>query len=435
MQANIVLGKVWQLFLDGRYQLGNIKFLPNGKLDGRGIEGFHQWDIEEDLLILSGELGKVSYSLKYNESAHMLHSIGQHRNSNNNIILLEQISRETIDKLFPNNSIAKNIVNKSAYYRSPTGEIWGHLIFGIDGKIYNYHNDNETYWGVAKDKFYIYNSKKEVTLTSKYFTLQKDAKNILSIALTYEHDSSSTHYLDFLQVEQQDEQVPAKFLHMDIVLSNRASTLIVTLNSAAREYNGRSSSFEFYNLPLIFASDYIRISPSAPTRWYLEDWERIKAVVNLNQYQKVIFAGMSAGGYFAIWAAEMLARDNPSTNYFSIAIQPLFSITRDALQHHKTLASDEWRSKTPTYDFVEDYQDKTLSLQDFLKENLDNVEHYVIYDTGNEVEEYSASQLKSLRTNLMPMVFNLDHSGGCGAIYNTGITESIIRKLVKEKLK
>ena len=200
----------------------------------------------------------------------------------------------------------------------------------VNGEIYNYHNPNEKYWKVEDGCLKIYNENQELILEQETVSYTNThQKSIKQISLNFLFGKDK-HYLDFLRIKDTSRTVkPLNFLNIDACFSNRSDTLLVIFNSAGGEYNGQTVFHEFYHTPYQFAVDYIRISQSKPTRVYLDSYQKIEALVNINNYKKIVFLGMSIGGYAALWFAETIARKNPLTDYCSIAIQPLTSLKQD----------------------------------------------------------------------------------------------------------
>ena len=434
MKKEIFIKKKWSLYIDGWFHHSLIEFLPNGKINNNGTEGFYRWKINNSILELYDERNKLCYSLKYIKSANLLINTAEHRIKNNNIFLAPEYTEEELEQFFQNDNFSKLIANKSALYKSSTGEIWGQgIFFGINGEIYNYHNPNEKYWKVEDGCLKIYNENQELILEQETVSYTNThQKSIKQISLNFLFGKDK-HYLDFLRIKDTSRTVkPLNFLNIDACFSNRSDTLLVIFNSAGGEYNGQTVFHEFYHTPYQFAVDYIRISQSKPTRVYLDSYQKIEALVNINNYKKIVFLGMSSGGYAALWFAETIARKNPLTDYCSIAIQPLTSLKQDFADQMRMRFSDGDRAKTLTNEIINEYiaQGLELDLSEYLKEHINNVCHYVVYDALNEAEAISSMKIISNRTTLTGFDYGLNHSEGCIRIYDSGFLEMLLKKVL-----
>ncbi|OOS26182.1 hypothetical protein B0681_03320 [Moraxella porci DSM 25326] len=425
MLVENIINSRWAIYINGWYQNSNISFLENGTIESDGTEGFANWLHSNGELIISDELNKVSYKLSYIQEANIWLSVSNFRKSNNNVLLSSlDLGEHLIDTANP---VTSAIANKSALYKSPKGEVWGSLFFGIDGKIYNYHNDNEKYWKVENDKLYILNQNMENNLVSQKITL---GQKILSLAMNQIHGDAK-HHLTFTQEYNSNKAL--NYLKVDLSFSNKSDTLMVIFNSAGEEYNGHSVQYEFFNTPLMHDLDYIRVAQSAPSRWYLDDMDIIKQLIKSREYKNIVCIGMSMGGYAAMWIAETLSQEDKITSYHAIAIQVLSSIDKLFLIDLKKKESDEKRSKTPTYDIVDDYAKEGVELDivRFLKVKKKNVSHYVVFDALNETEEFNALRLFSDRVKTISMPYGTDHSDGCYRIYHAGVVDKILGKILE----
>lgn len=423
----------WCFYIDGWYHHNQIIFLENGKIDNNGTEGIYRWSFDNNLLYLYDELDVLCYTLNYIESAKIFISISNHRIKNNNILLSYNYSSDEISSMF-DNDLSKKIAHIGAFYKSSKGEVWGRFFFGIDGKIYNYNHPNEQYWQVKDDKLHIYSQNQTLTLTQKDINYQNSSKtSIKNIALNF-MESNTVHYLDFLEVNDEEKRESVKYVNFEANFSNRSDTLLVIFNSAGGEYNGQTVKHEFYHLPYKYSVDYIRISQSAPTRWYLDNHRQIETMIMMNEYKHIVLLGMSIGGYSAIWFAEQLARKYPSIKYNSIAIQPLASLDMDFVSNLRSNFSDGYRAKTPTNDVIYEFNQSglELNLSHFLKQEIPNVEHCIVYDQLNNAERLNANQLISNRTKLLGFSFDVKHADGCVKIYDSGIINKLCKTLFLE---
>lgn len=428
------INKTWCFYIDGWYHHNQIMFLENGKIDNNGTEGIYRWSCDNNLLYLYDELDLLCYTLNYIESAKIFISISNHRIKNNNILLSYNYSYDEISSMF-DNDLSKKIAHTGAFYKSPKGEIWGRLFFGIDGKIYNYSHPNEQYWQVKDDKLHIYSKNQTLTLTQKDINYQNSNKtSIKNIALNF-IAGNTLHYLDFLEINHEEKRKPVKYVNFEASFSNRSDTLLVIFNSAGGEYNGQTVKHEFYHLPYKYSVDYIRISQSVPTRWYLDNYRQIETMIMMNEYKHIVLLGMSIGGYGAIWFAERLARNNPLVRYSSIAVQPQSSLDINFSESIKQQYSDSYRAKTPTDEIVKHYnsQNLILDLSVLLQQPIHNVKHYVVYDMLNTAEKNHTKKLISDRTTLMDFHLQLNHSEGCVEIYHSGVVEKLCNQLLITK--
>lgn len=438
MKQQEFITKKWDLYINGWFHHNEIVFLHDGQIESNGTEGFSYWKINNDLLDLYDAQNKLCYSLRYIPSAHILINEANHRIKNNDLFLAQNLSHLELQEIFHDDQLSQKIANKSALYKSEKGDVWGRIFFGIDGVIYHYHNPNESYWKVENGYLKIYNKDGDISCIQEninYNTLDLP-QSIKQITL--KHSSSNNfHYLDFLQLQNPDTTMvePVKFLNVDACFSNRSDTLLVIFNSAAGEYDGKLTFYEFYHTPYQFAVDYIRISQSAPTRVYLDDFEKIEKLINLNSYKKVVFLGMSIGGYASIWFAENLARKNIDTKYISITIQPISSLSKEFSEIMRMKYQDGYRAKTLTDEIIKSYESSgfTLDLSELLRDPLENATHYVAYDALNDAEKEHMSNLLSNRTLQTAFAYGNNHAEGCGHIYNSGYLENVLRKLLITK--
>ena len=418
MLANEIVNTQWSIYINGWFQHNQIVFLEGGKVDGCGTEGFATWLYSNNHLVIADELGKVNYKLAYIESANIWISVSEYRNSNNNILLASVVSDDE--------QSYSPIANRSAIYKSPKGQVWGYLFFGIDGKIYNYHNNNESFWKIEDKKLLILNDNMEKSLESE---LMSGSEEYLSLVMKQVYGNSN-HHLVF--TENHNKNHSLNQLKLDISLSNKNNILFVIFNSAGEEYNSDKVNFELFNLPNSYNADYIRIAQSSPSRWYLDDMELIKQLVFSREYKKVVCIGMSMGGYAAVWLSETLASIKKETRFYSIAIQLLSSIEPEYLKFYKQTNSDEQRSKTPDFNIVSEYQKKNipLNIKQMLSENKNNILHHVIYDALNESEIAGVEELKSNRVKILSIPYGTDHADGCYKIYHDGVVNKLLDKII-----
>lgn len=415
---NLFFNHSWDLYINGWYHHNGIIFLPNGQIIHNGTEGFYRYEIISDEEInLYDKLGLLCYTLKYESSAKLWINKSQHRVKNNNLFIALSNDKNTYCTKFD------YISNKCWAYRSSKGEIWGYLFFGIDGKIYNYNHQNECTWKISDDKLHIFNTQEEITSTSDVIDIHDCMIKLNFIP------SNSVHYLSLLQAKN---HLPAKYTYMDMCISNCSDTLLVTINSAAKEYNGYESAFEFHTLPYIYSVDYIRISQSAPTRWYVDSFDKIMTMIEMHSYKKVVIQGLSIGGFASLWLAESLARKNPNIQYYSIAMQPLTSLKFEFLQYLRDNFSDGARSKIPTDDLLSILpSDIELDIASMLDVPLPNVQHYVLFDRLNPAEKYSSERLKSTRVILTGFDLGVSHGNGSGKIANSSILKQLQNQLLR----
>lgn len=417
----------WSIYINGRFQHDRVVFFHDGKVDGFGSEGFFSWLYSDGNLIIADELGKVNYKLSYISDAGIWISISQYRKTNNDILLSPVMSQNDMSNFF-SDFISQNIANKSATYQSPDGEIWGNLFFGIDGKIYNYHNENESFWVVKNHQLYILDSNRNENLVSDSLSNINDINDFLFIPIK-QISSGSIHYISFTENSNSKPLMQTK---LDISLSNKEDSLVIIFNSAGEEYNGYNIHYEFSKLPIKNGVDFIRVAQSSPSRWYLDDLEIIQSIIASRKYKKVISIGMSMGGYASIWLTEKLSEMNTTTNYYTIAVQTLSSLNRDFLESFRNKFSDEYRSKTPDWQVIENYEKQNfeLDLVKLVSTRKNNVEHHIIYDVLNESESYNAHRLKSDRVNILSIPYGVDHSEGCYKIYGEGMIDRLMKKIL-----
>lgn len=411
----------WHFYLNGCYHHDKISFLPNGQINHHGTEGFYRWEkVNSHTINLYDEVDLLCYTLEYRPSAKLWISIAQHRVKNNDVFLALSVTDCSLTGR--QKEIFEFIANKGWAYRSGKGEIWGHLFFGIDGKIYHYNHPNESFWYIQDDRLYIMNQQKEITSISQILTGNHRMIELDFLA------GGGKHYLEWYVGKVLE---PVKYLHLDVCFSNRSDVLLVTINSAAHEYNGYENKFEFHKLPYIYGVDYVRISQSAPTRWYVDDFDKIKSIIHLNEYKKIVIQGLSIGGFAALWLAENLARNNPHIQYESIAIQPLTSLDMEFLQYLRKHFSDGFRSKTPTDELLSHLSDDVqLDILKMLELPLSNVRHYILYDRLNLAEKYSSERLQSNRVSLIGLDLNVSHGQGSGQIANSTILTDLQKKIL-----
>lgn len=426
MTQNAIENTHWSIYINGWYQHKQVQFLPNGKIQSEGTEGFANWLYTDNFLLIADELGKVSYKLVYVKEANIWFNNHNYRKSNNNLILAPIVNNAQLKAMFDDEHCV-HIANKSAAYKGGGADVWGHLFFGLDGKIYNYHNTNESFWQIQDGKLQILNDQSELMMVSvgswennPHFVVLKDVAT--------EH----RHYLSFREQGFDELKEPAQYIKFDVSFGNQNDTLLVIFNSAGGEYSGFGVKYEFYHLPFDYPVDYIRVAQSAPSRWYLNDLGKIEALIKHKSYKKIICIGMSMGAYAALWINEMLANTDKQTQFYTIAIQTLSSLDKTFLNALKQHSSDEYRSKTPTYDIVNQYLNEGLELDiaNFLKQGKDNVTHYVIYDGLNNAEDFSQSRLVSERVRILTMPYETQHSDGCYQIYHSNIVQKLMDKMV-----
>lgn len=424
MSIVTIEGTTWSIYINGWFQHSSIQFLPNGKIDAMGTEGFANWLYVDGSILIADELGKASYKLEYNKGANIWINTVNYRKTNNNVLLAPLMSKEELANIFADD-LSASVANSSAAYKGEGGDIWGYLFFGIDGRIYNYHNSNESFWKVENGKLCILNADSELVLSSVFI----DDGNFIILE---QQGSDNRHYLTFRQKQSAEGIESSKLIKMDISLSNHNDTLMVMFNSAGEEYTGFGVNYEFFKLPFDYPVDYIRLAQSSPSRWFLDDVALIKQIITLKQYKKVVLLGMSMGAYAAKWFAETLSDDCKDILFYSVAIQGLSSIQEGFLRTIKQKASDEMRSKTPEYGIVRRYEQSgmVLDIVDFLAHQKTNIMHYVIFDGLNEVENFSCSRLISERVRLISMSYGTDHADGCYRIYHSKTVQRLLDKIL-----
>lgn len=425
MLASEIINSRWSIYINGWFQHSQIIFLEDGNIDGCGTAGFKSWLYSNGDLIIADELGVVNYKLSYISEAKFWISRSEYRKHNNDIMLVPFVLDKETDIAV---SDKLSLDNKMATYKGSKGEVWGNLFFGVDGKIYNYHHENESFWEIEDERLYILDKNREKKLVSEFISYSND---FLSIVLRQIHGDSK-HYLIFNQ--NYNSETPIEQVKLDVSLSNSKDTLMVIFNSAGEEYNGYDISYEFYELPFIYNTDFIRVAQSNFSRWYLGDMETIKYLVESRNYKRVVCIGMSMGAYAAIWLNECLSQNNNEIEYVTIAIQPLTSIEIKFLEQYKQQASDcdGKRVRGPTYNVIEGYkkQGLVLDIAEFQSIKKANVLHYFVYDVLNEMEDFNALRVKSDRIKLLAIPYGTDHADGCYKIYHDGVVNKLLDKII-----
>ena len=413
MKTEYFVGKQWDLYINNWFICNQVQFLDDGSIAHNGVEGFHHWKIENDAIYIYDNLDKLSYELIYLAEANLLQSRSNHLYANNHLFLAYTYSANELQKMYENNPLASQIANKSAAFRSPKGEVWGHLFFGIDGKIYHYGHENEHSWEVKDNILTIFSIDGKATSHSTRILYKPTGISIIHM----QHIDNFSCVIDFLHIAENNQYVEsAKFLNMDICLSNRSDVLLVTISSAAAQYNGYSSKHEFQSRPYQYGLDYVRITQSAPRRWYIDDYEKIKAILSIQPYKKIVLLGTSIGAFAALWLAEILAKDNPNTQYCSVAIQVLTSLEQSFVDEFTQKFHVGYRSAVPEQNTLDSYQHLETDIQQLLKNNLSNVEHYIFYDRLNKAETLSAERLVSNHVHLHGLDIDASHAKGSGVI-------------------
>lgn len=428
------IGYAWDFYIEGWFHQTGLRFLPDGSIEGDGAEGFHTWQLNDDRLDIYDELGVHTLSLVYVSSATLLKNDAKLRIHNNNVFLVRTRSYQELQQLFQNqDTLCTQIANRVAAYRSPKGEVWNYMFFGIDGQIYHYDHPNERKWKVENGILHITKEDGTTTSQSTLITRHDHAPEwVKTVHLQFTDENyQATHYLDFFTAPH----TMAKFFHANMCLSNRSDTLFVSFNSAAGQYNGYYCyKYEFHAIPYIYGVDYIRIAQSPPTRWYLDNFAEIQTLIQLKSYKKVVLVGMSIGGYGALWFAEKLARLNPQTQYYSVATQPQTSLDPEFIYGLKWKCSkvQDKRPKVPHNTILLDLlvQQLDLDAASALNQPLPNLQHHIFYDKGNEMESLCSERMASERTHLHGFDFNVRHGEGCGKIWATGEIQKLLQTIL-----
>lgn len=416
----------WSVYINGWYYHDKLVFLADNTIANNGTEGFASWSYDDALLKVFDELGELNYEFEYIESAQILVAKSHLRVTNNNVLLAKVLDDGVLDVRFES-KFATKIAHQSASYKGYGPKIYGYPFFGIDGKIYNYDNHKESFWSVKDDTMHIANQNGENWLISMAY--QENADGCLSVVLDNQLEKDR-HFLQFLK--NQDNK-PKEYLKIDTSFGGH-DTLMVIFNSAGEEFFGFESRYEFYHLPFAYPTDYIRISQSAPSRWYLDDMALIKQVVLLNNYKKIICLGSSMGGYAAMWLCEYLSPKIPQTNLYAIAVQAMSSLSPEFANiiKQKFSEKDKQRSKTATTDRAMDYQKsgKIIDLAQYLAVYRPNVVHYHLYDVLNDFERLNANHIQSGRVQNIAMPFGLNHIDGCYEINQSKVIEKLLEEIV-----
>lgn len=430
-----IVNQKWDFYIEGWFHQTDICFLPNGSIEGHGAEGFHTWQVEENRLNVYDELGVHTLSLVYFPEAQLLKNTAQLRKHNNNVFLARAFSDDERQKMF-SSELGAQIAHRIAAYRSPKGEVWGYLFFGIDGKIHHYDHNNERKWQIKHNQLCLMQDNGTETARSETILYHNHApESIKSIHLNFKADNyEAKHYLDFFAPPQ---HVP-QFFHANICLSNRSDVLFVSFNSAAGQYDGYSvPRYEFHNIPYALGVDYIRIAQSPPTRWYLDNYKQIESLIQIKPYKKVVLAGMSIGGFAALWFGEKLARYHPHIVYHSVVIQPQTSLNPEFLHdlRYRFSKVHDKRPKVPNNGLIEQlqrhYPNLSLDIAEWLPESVSNLKHHIFYDSGNEAERCCSERMQSERSILYGFDFNGTHASACGKIWETGKVQKLLYQLLE----
>lgn len=413
----------WNLYLDGWF-MHKIYFSADGRVESNATDGFHRWEWVDEQIHVFDKQNNLSYTFQYHESAKAFINTGKFLYAFNNIILTTPLTRDELNVLFPNNPLAAEIANQFALFRSPKGEVWGTFFLGIDGVIYNYGHKNEKFWGVVDNKIEIYDENKQRSSVSKQIVREH---NRLKLSVQ-QHRDNLTCYMDFIHDTAKERK---KFVNIELGLGNRSDILLVTFSSRAGTYDGYGTRHELHSLPYKYGLDYIRVAQSAPTRWYLDDVERIKAAISIQSYQTVVMIGTSIGGYAALWFAEQLARMNPNTQYFSIAMQALSSLSNDFVEELDNQFSVGYRSTLPHNDIVQAYAHLETDIAKLLSCPVNNVKHYILFDQLNQAENLSSTRLVSERSILKGFDLGESHSGGSGTIGRSETFSAVLHEILQ----
>lgn len=210
--------------------------------------------------------------------------------------------------------------------------------------------------------------------------------------------------------------------------------LLVTFNSLGRPFSGTQNVWEMYHLPDQLSTDYIRFSATKqPRTWYSDKIDRVYPILKstvLMGYQRIALTGISAGGYAAIFFAEMLAGEFPNLELHTFSINPTLLVGE---KHYQEMIQFNMptRAGLPISPLSrEDGED--IDLDDLLaKSTCTNLRHEIHYDSLNPFEVFQISKLKHKENiSLVPWNLGLSHIEASAKIYESGSIQHAIGELL-----
>ncbi|WP_019520660.1 hypothetical protein [Faucicola boevrei] len=330
-------------------------------------------------------------------------------------------------------SLREYLSNTRWRFRGKNGNIISdNLWLCQNGLVGGYTHHNEFSWGIVNGCLSFYTKDGVLSSTFNYKLL--DGKHIRHFKGDFLLGANPTnHALDFLSDEG---SYFLSELNTELTLSNISKTLFVVFNGNAHLYDGSKTGYwEFFSIPLMEGVDICRISEGSIVGWYIDKTKRVLSVLRsiVTNYHKVVFCGMSAGGFASIYFSEVLASEYKNINFYTFTFNPQTTLER---LHRRKLVElfDMPRRPAVLNDFTFNNRDSEIcSLNSFIDNcEITNVIHNIYYDCGNPCEQYYIDCLNfSNRLIINSYNFGLNHSDGIERIYRTYDAHREIEALLK----
>lgn len=185
-----------------------------------------------------------------------------------------------------------------------------------------------------------------------------------------------------------------------------------------------------YHLPNNLSVDYMRFSSTnTPRSWYSDKIDRVypqlKSCV-LAGYKKIVFCGMSAGGYASIMYAELLSEEYKDHDIETISFNPTLLLGKKYFSEISQFA-EPIRSSLPPKP-LNRLDKRPVDIPDIVSRGSGRVRHEIHFDSLNIFETFQVEKMPKLpNVTLVPHAFGVGHGAGTIKIFNSGVIHDAIR--------
>ncbi|WJS84294.1 hypothetical protein [Paracoccus sp. TOH] len=231
----------------------------------------------------------------------------------------------------------------------------------------------------------------------------------------------------FLHILRPNEGFPARRLASIYEDLGRSDVLTVIFNSAGNLLKPfAETQWEFYRLPYTMGTDTVRFAEGSQPHWYLDQRDQIIGQLRhiiTGKYRKILFLGISSGGYAAIYFSEEIARLCPGYEIFCYAIQPQVMQNQQARRDFVSRFDMPMRSIILTDHAARNIGPLVLDLPVLVRRGQARerpVRHQIYFDGENPSEIFHVSNLEGFNNvTLNPLPLGLPHAKGCNAIFRS----------------
>ncbi len=405
-------------FLDGAVICPQFSFGDDGYVENYLNLDFYKYNIREDGIDFFNPRGENTARIDTSNDSFfgvwIVHNIP---------IQMKVFHKKLYEPHCSDESFRAHLLNTRWRFRGNNGNVISdNLWLCQNGLIGGYTHHNEFSWDVVDGCLNFYTKDGVLSSIFNHKLSDEDGQHIRHLKGNFLlAEKPTNHALDLLSDES--SYILCE-LNADLVLSNKSDTLFVIFNGNAHLYNGSKTNYwEFFSMPLMESADICRISEGSIVGWYIDKTQRVLSILRgiVTNYKKVIFCGMSAGGFASIYFGEIIAREYKNIKFYTFTFNP--QTTLEKLHRRRLVELFDMPTRPAVLnDFTFNKRDSEIyDLNSFIdNDEILNIDHNIYYDCKNPCEQYYIDYLTiSNRLKINPYHLGLNHSDGIERIYKT----------------